>query len=86
MIEVIQTNIGKMTFADRKTELTTSVISKYLMPLLETIYENVEIISVNKVAKTLRLLVNGDVIRFSYDIVTASRKGDPHGFRLRGQI
>lgn len=32
-----------MTFADRKTELTTSVISKYLMSLLETIYENVEI-------------------------------------------
>ncbi len=86
MIKVIQTNIGNMTFADRSTELTTSVISKYLMPLLQTVYEKLEIISVNKDAKTLRLLVNGDVVRFSYDIVTASRKDDPHGFRLRGRI
>ncbi|MAD75973.1 MAG: hypothetical protein CML20_14495 [Rheinheimera sp.] len=86
MIEVKQTNIGKMTFADRNTELTASVISKFLMPLLVTIYDKVEIISVNKTTSTLRLLVNDDVVRFSYDIVTASRKDDPHGFRLLGQI
>tara|TARA_B100000508_G_scaffold128675_1_gene114620 strand:+ start:750 stop:1199 length:450 start_codon:yes stop_codon:yes gene_type:complete len=84
--KVIQTNIGKMTFADRNTELTTSVILKYLMPLLETVYEKFDIISVNKASNTLRLLVNGDVVRFSYDIVTASRKDDPHGFRLLGRI
>ncbi|MDP2566468.1 hypothetical protein [Pseudoalteromonas marina] len=86
IIEVKNTNIGRMTFADRNTELTVNVISKFLKPLLETIYEDVEIISVNKAAMTLRFIVNGNVVKFSYDIVTASRNDDPHGFRLRGKI
>lgn len=85
MIEIRHTNIGKMTFADRATSLTSKVVVEHLMPLLKTVYSDVEVISINLHNKTLRLLVAGNVVRFSYDVITASRLDDPFGFRLRGE-
>lgn len=86
MIEVKQTNIGRMTFADRNTKLTVNVIAKQCRPLLEEMYEHVKIVSVNRVDRKLHLVADGQEIQFLYDIVTASRLTDPHGFRLLGKV
>jgi len=86
MIEIIETNIGKMTFVDRSVEITSGVIKQQLTPLLETVYKSVDVISINTHKNTVRILANGDVMPFSYQIIVASQPDAPVGFRLLGKV